>query len=299
MGSPPQVSVILPVYNREASVARAIDSVLAQTYRPFEVIVIDDGSTDGTRRVLDRYGSQITLLEQRHRGVYPARNLGCRQARGELLAFLDSDDAWRPDRLARQVPLMRGEVALVFGDVLCVPGGRTTFRIAPPRRGPAAAAQFAWCNFVPTISVLVRRDALEEIGGFAETTDASADYLAWFRIAWRHEIDYVDAVVADYSVHAGGISQDLGHALETRIELFSGQLAAAEEREMRVVLRRLLFNQATSLVLATVRGRARSVAHPLRLAWRTAAMAAGVEAALWLASFAMNQVRVRTRRLFS
>src|SRR5437773_1403121 len=101
-----RVSVILPVHNREATIERAIRSVLAQSYRSFELIVIDDGSTDGTRRVLDRFGSEIFVIEQAHAGAYVARNEGARHARGELLAFADSDDAWLPHLLASEVPLM-------------------------------------------------------------------------------------------------------------------------------------------------------------------------------------------------
>jgi len=94
----PLVSVILAVRNREGSVARAIASVLAQTYSPLELIVVDDGSTDGTRGVVERFGARVALLAQPHAGVYTARNAGLRHARGELVAFIDSDDAWFPDR---------------------------------------------------------------------------------------------------------------------------------------------------------------------------------------------------------
>jgi len=300
---PPLVSVILPVYNRETSISRAIESVLAQTYRPLELIVVDDGSTDGTRRVLEQFGSRITLLSQQHAGAYVARNLGLRHAAGELVAFIDSDDAWLPDRLSSQVPLMqREEVGLVFGDAVHVtPRGRTSatsFRVSPPHRG-RVAGEFAWANFVPTVTVLVRRRCLDEIGGFPETNALSADYLAWFRIALRHELDYVDAPVAEYTVHAEGISADLGRSIEARIALFSGELASAKDPATRATLRRLLFNLSLHLILAAARGRARSVVGPLRLAWRTASATAGLAAWPWTAAFAMNQVRLRTRRLFS
>src|SRR3954452_5019375 len=134
----PDVSVILPVYNREQTVARAIRSVLAQTSTPLELIVIDDGSTDGTHDVLDSFGSQITVIEQPHAGPYTARNRGLRAARGELIAFIDSDDARLPERLAAQMPLMvRPGVGLVFGRVVHVRPGEprrpfTSFQVAPP-----------------------------------------------------------------------------------------------------------------------------------------------------------------------
>jgi glycosyltransferase involved in cell wall biosynthesis len=299
----PLVSVILPVYNRESSISRAIESVLTQTYRSIELIVIDDGSTDDTMQVLERFGSRIMVLRQAHAGAYVARNFGMRHARGEFVAFIDSDDVWLPDRLSSQLPLMsRQEVGLVFGDAIHVtPGARTRltcFRVSPPRRG-RVAAEFAWSNFVPTVTVLVRRSCLDEIGGFPLAGALSADYLTWFRIALRHDLDYVDAPVAEYTVHPGGMSWDLGRSIEARIGMFSDELSRTSDEAARSVLTRLVFNLSLHLALAAIRGRARNVAHPLRLAWRTAAAAAPLNAWTWTAAFAMHQVRIRTRRLFA
>lgn len=296
--------MILPVYNREAYIERAVRSVLAQTYRSFELIVVDDGSTDGTRGVLDQFGDAIRVLEQPHSGAYAARNLGARQARADLLAFADSDDAWRPRLLALEVPLMRRpEVGLVFGDAIHVTpsdrgpaaGRLTCFQVSPPSRG-RVAARFAWANFVPTCTALVRRRCFEEVGGFSEASQVSSDYLTWYRIALRHELDYVDEVVAEYSVHAGGISYELGRAVEARMRLFGSEMAAAKDPAVRALLRRLLFNLSASLALAAMRGRARTVSHPLRLAVRTALANARSSIAPWAAAFAINQLRLRTQR---
>jgi glycosyltransferase involved in cell wall biosynthesis len=299
----PAVSVILAVFNRESTVARAIRGVLAQTWAPLELIVVDDGSTDGTRDVLHSFGSQITVIDQSHAGAYVARNRGVRHAQGELIAFIDSDDVWLPDRLALQMPLMnRAEVGLVFGDVVHVRPGRerkrfTSFQVAPPRRG-RVAAQFAWCNFVPTSTVLVRRSCLDEAGGFAEDVALSCDYLMWFRIALRHELDFVDRIVAEYTLSADSISADLGRSIEARIQLFSGELERTSDPATRNILKRLLFNLSWSLALAALRKRAGSVASPLRRARSTAMAAARLQAGPWTAAFAVNQLRIRTRRLF-
>jgi glycosyltransferase involved in cell wall biosynthesis len=299
----PAVSVILPVFNRESTVARAIRSVLAQTSAPLELIVVDDASTDGTRDVLDSFGSQITVIDQSHAGPYVARNRGLRHAQGELIAFIDSDDVWLANRLAWQMPLMnRAEVGLVFGDVVHVRPGRertrvTSFQVAPPRRG-RVAAQFAWCNFVPTSTVLVRRSCLDEAGGFAEDVALSCDYLMWFRIALRHELDFVDRIVAEYTLSADSISADLGRSIEARIQLFSGELERTSDPATRNILKRLLFNLSWSLALAALRKRAGSVASPLRRARSTAMAAARLQAGPWTAAFAVNQLRIRTRRLF-
>src|SRR3954452_15003770 len=98
----PLVSAIIPAHNAERFLAAAIDSVLAQTYQPIECIVVDDGSTDGTPAVARSYGDRIRLIPQEQRGVSAARNRGAAEARGELLAFLDADDRWLPERVERQ-----------------------------------------------------------------------------------------------------------------------------------------------------------------------------------------------------
>jgi hypothetical protein len=103
--------------------------------------------------------------------------------------------------------------------------------------------------------------------------------------------------VAEYTVHAGGISYDLGRSLEARIQLFSGELARTTDDGARAILRRLLFNLSLNLALAAVRGRAKTVAHPLRLAWQTASSITIARAAPWSAAFALHQLRTRAKRI--
>jgi glycosyltransferase involved in cell wall biosynthesis len=302
----PLVSVILAVRDRAYCVGRAVASVLGQDYAPLELIVVDDGSTDGTAAVVRSFGDRVRLITRGAEGVYAARNAGVRAARAELIAFIDSDDAWLPDKLAKQIPLMRPGVALVYGDTVHVTepregaprDGRTSFAVSPPFRGRAAAA-LVWWNFVPTCTVLVRRSALEAVGGFPEMLALSADYLAWFRIALQGELDFVDAPVAEYTVHADGISADLGRSLDARLQLFQAELARVRDPETRTLLRRLIFNLSFSLALAALRGRARTLSHPLRTAWRAARGAAGLSFGPWGAAFAARQARVRARRLFA
>src|SRR5213594_1840923 len=101
--SDPRVSVIVPAFNSEATIAETIESVLAQSFHSFEVIVINDGSTDRTSNVLSRFGSNITVIDQPNLGVSAARNRGARRGKGEFLAFLDSDDRWRADALSKLI----------------------------------------------------------------------------------------------------------------------------------------------------------------------------------------------------
>ena len=299
----PLVSVVLPTRDRASSVGRAVESVLAQTYRPLELLVVDDGSRDDTRSVLHAYDPEITVLAQGRRGVYEARNLALRHAAGELVAFIDSDDAWLPHRLASQVPLLdRPEVGLVFGDAVHVRPGvgpahrtRTCFDTTPPGRG-RVAGQFVRGNFVPTITVLVRRACLEQVGAFPTSHDVSADALTWFRIALRHELDFVPEVVAEYTVHEHGISWDLGRALQARIELFSEELSRTADAEVRTVLRQLVFSLALSLELAAARGRATSVPHAWRRAAQALRVASPMEATRWTAAFVVHQASARAAR---
>jgi glycosyltransferase involved in cell wall biosynthesis len=294
----------LPVRNRAAWIARAVESVLLQTYRPLELIVVDDGSTDSTLQVLRQFGSQISVLSQPPAGAYAARNAGLARARGEFVAFIDSDDAWLPSRLSVQMPLMsRPEVGLVFGDAHLVrpagdafarTGGRCA-QITPPHRG-RVAAQFIWGNFVPTVTVLARRRCFDEVGGFAPVA-LSADYLKWFQIASRCELDYVAEPIAEYTVHSDGISANLGETLRTRIQVFSDELSYTTDADTRAMLRRLLFNLSLHLGLAAVRGRAGRRSHAVKSASHLARSVGGFDASLWIAAFVYHQVQLRTSRL--
>jgi glycosyltransferase involved in cell wall biosynthesis len=303
MTSEPLVSVVLPVWNREEWVARAIASVRAQSYPRIELIVVDDGSTDGTCRVAQSFGRSLTLLRQPHRGPYAARNLGVRHAAGELIALIDSDDAWYPDRLERQIPLLRDPtVGLVFGDATLVDHdgtGRsvrslTAFQITPPRHG-WVMDHFAYGNFIPTSSVLVRRRCFWELGEFCERAQLSADFVMWFRIALRYRLEYVDAPLFEYALHAGGISRDLLAALRSRIELFEGMLGDAPDRRTRDELLRILFNLRLHLALARLR-RARGEAVGALADGARAFRLAPRASLAWAMGFVGNQVRVRLRR---
>jgi glycosyltransferase involved in cell wall biosynthesis len=300
----PLVSVLMPVFNRAAWVGRSIESVLAQTHPAIELIVVDDGSADATPSVLRGFADGIIVLTQDNLGPYAARNLGLGRARGQFIAFADSDDIWHPDKIARQLPLFADPaVGLVFADAAVVEGGpvafrpmgRTVFGNTAPARGRVQEA-FVRGNFVPTCTVVARRTCLEEIGGFDAESRLSADYLAWFRIARRHAFDYVDAPLADYSVHSGGISYDLGRALAARIGLFEKELGRCQGKEEAALVRRILFTLGLHLLLAAVRGRARSVDRPLARA-REAMRAADPRGALRaLGAFTLRNARLRTRR---
>ncbi|MGB3638416.1 MAG: glycosyltransferase family 2 protein [Rivularia sp. (in: cyanobacteria)] len=172
----PQVTVVIPTYNRAHLVKDAVESVLNQTYQNFELIVIDDGSTDNTREVLAFYKDKLTYIYQENQGRSAARNHGIKLAQGEYIAFLDSDDVWFPDKLERQVPVLESappNVVLVHGykcivdqNLQPVPGWelklRKLYTLAEKGEETYENYLHSSCNF--TSSILVRKTAIIEIG---------------------------------------------------------------------------------------------------------------------------------------
>jgi glycosyltransferase involved in cell wall biosynthesis len=188
----PRVSVIIPTYNRAALVAEAAASVLAQTYRDYELLVVDDGSTDGTGEALAALGVAIKLLRQpRRRGVSAARNLGVATAGGEWLAFLDSDDLWLPGKLERQMAFMGAHPRFLLSQTEET-WVRRGVRVNPPRNhrkegGRIFLRSLERCLVSPSAVVLHRR-LFDEHGGFDEDLPAAEDYDLWLRLSWRYEI---------------------------------------------------------------------------------------------------------------
>ena len=191
----PIVSVIIPAYNRAATIGRSIDSVLAQGYRPIELIVVDDGSTDQTVEVVRRYGAQVTLICQPNGGPSSARNNGVANSKGEFIAFLDSDDTWEPAKLQLQMQLMvlggSRVPCCVCNALTMVDDVRigTSFGLAEV---DCDLATGYWLNPAELVStrfilfnqvVVIRRDTFEKIGGFKEHMRLLEDHDLAFRLS--------------------------------------------------------------------------------------------------------------------
>jgi Glycosyl transferase family 2 len=183
--TPPAVSVILPTYQRRDWVCRAVRSVFAQRYSDWELIVVDDGSTDGTGEALRAFGPRLRYLWQENRGVSAARNAGLRLARGEIVAFLDSDDRWLPDHLETVVAVLerRPDAVLVSTCPRSDVAGRDR---AGDARLLDALPLLLVDNFVGTPSgIAARRDQLLAVGGFDEGMMVLEDGELWLRLATR------------------------------------------------------------------------------------------------------------------
>jgi glycosyltransferase involved in cell wall biosynthesis len=185
----PTVSVVIPAYNAAWCVGKAIDSVLAQDCGDREVIVVNDGSTDDTISVLTGYGDAIRVIDQRNGGMSNARNAGIRTARGEFIAFLDSDDWWLPGKLTRQVELLRGRPDLGFcscaARVEDMEGRLLNLWACPTWQEPFVAHLFGSGADVPgsCSAVLARRALVVQVGAFDETLRGAEDPDLWIRLA--------------------------------------------------------------------------------------------------------------------
>ncbi|MBW2572599.1 MAG: glycosyltransferase [Deltaproteobacteria bacterium] len=191
----PQVSVIIPTYNRGWIIKEAIDSVLAQDYTEFELIVVDDGSTDHTADVLDSYRNVIKVLSQKNKGVSAARNRGIAEASGKFIAFLDSDDLWLSQKLSAQI-----EFFTQTPDALICQTEEVWIRngliVNPKKRhkkpsGMIFEPSLALCLVSPS-AVMIRRSLLEIVGNFDETLPACEDYDLWLRISCRFPVYRID-----------------------------------------------------------------------------------------------------------
>lgn len=206
----PRVSVIIPTYNAGQTICQAIDSVLRQTYTDYEIVVVDDGSTDDTKARLERYGNAIRYIYQENKERSAARNNGIRHARGEYIAFLDADDFWTPEKLAKQVTFLNQhqELGVVFSWARAVgPSGNTlrTMGTQFPLEGAEGMDMFPYLvmgTSPPALTVIARRACIEEAGMFDEQVSQIEDWDLWLRIALRWHFGFVSEVLAYYRLSA-------------------------------------------------------------------------------------------------
>jgi len=191
----PEVSVIIPTYNRAGMLGDAVGSVLGQTFRDYELIVVDDGSSDDTPRLLASWADKITALRTRRQGVAAARNYGVSNSAGRYLAFLDSDDLWLPEKLECQLSAHRvhPEMRISHTDEIWVRKGR---RVNPKdkhakRGGWIFQYSLPMCRISPS-SVIIERTLFEEVGGFDRRFCVCEDYELWLRITAANQVLYLD-----------------------------------------------------------------------------------------------------------
>ena len=207
----PDVAVVVPTRDRTPTLRRAIASVFAQTHRPSQVIVVDDGSRDHDASWLRQEFPGVELIRIRHGGVSAARNRGVEATTCEWVAFLDSDDEWRPEKLERQLGELRRrrEFVICHTDEVWIRNGR---RVNPAKRhaklgGSIFQRCLPLCIISPS-SVILKRSLLAKVGGFDETLPVCEDYDLWLRICCQHPVLFVDEpLVIKYGGHADQLSK--------------------------------------------------------------------------------------------
>lgn len=283
------VSVVIPTYNCERWIAQTLDSVLAQTWRPLEVIVVDDGSTDRTPDIVADYGPPVQLMRQRNQGVCVARNRGFERSRGEFVCFLDHDDHWFPWKLQRQVEAFaaRPETGVVFTSfalwlpeqgIFPSPHTLAPANDAPPEHDPDFSGwiyhQFLLDCWALTSTAMIRRAAFVRSGGFDVALPYSEDWDLWLKLSREVPFVKLDRVSTLYRQHPGQGNRVL-REVDYRTRLLEATaarwgLASADGRAVPApVFRQRLARYHLQFALHHLQQRSRRVAlRSLMRAWR-------------------------------
>jgi glycosyltransferase involved in cell wall biosynthesis len=303
MAQPPRVSAIIPTYNRRELVQRAIDSALAQTLPLHEIVVVDDGSTDGTGDALKaRYGERITYVWQSNAGVSAARNAGMAMARGELFALLDSDDLWAPEKTERQCAYLDAnpQIGMVVCDVARVDADGQPFDFF--RRRDVIASD-GWVlgdllmnpALIPA-SAMLRREVFADVGGFDPALRTAEDIDFFLRVARRWQVGVSEGAMVRAMRGHEGLSAE-SSTYDDYVRVMERVVAACEGTVPEDVRRRALsaayVRNARGLML---RGRWRDACTLAARAWRAAPDAAARRDTAGLAGFALRRLAVRTLR---
>lgn len=232
-----RATLIIATHDHARFLPEAIDSALAQTLPGLRVVVVDDGSTDETPAVLQRYGDRIVALRQANRGLSAARNAGLARAAGDYVGFLDADDLLAPTKLEQQARILDADpgIGWSYCDVRIVDELTGEARLASERFDYRSRAldgrlfqELVRGNFIPGMAPLVRRSVLESVGRFDEALTALEDWDLWLRLALVAEARYLPAVLATYRWHREGMSRDRTRMDENRFRVIEKLSARAE-----------------------------------------------------------------------
>jgi glycosyltransferase involved in cell wall biosynthesis len=234
----PLVSVIIPTYNRDWIVGEAIDSVLDQDFDDYELMVVDDGSDDRTPQILAAYGNRITVLHQPNRGVSAARNRGIAAAAGRLIAFLDSDDLWLPQKLSTQARFFAENPDAVINQTE-ERWIRNGVRVNPKKRhlkfsGMIFERSLALCLVSPS-AVMIKKSLFDTVGVFDEDLPACEDYDLWLRISCRYPVHLIDTeLIVKRGGHADQLSRAPGldqYRIQSLMKLLESNLLAPQQQQ--------------------------------------------------------------------
>ena len=243
----PKVSVVIPTYNYAQYIKEAIDSVLVQTHKDCEIIVVDDGSTDDTKGVVSQCGPDVKYIYQKNQGVSAAKNIGIRNSEGEYIAILDSDDLWLPSKIEKQIRLFEANsgLGLVYSDGLVFGeerpwddfslGGNMNFY-----RG-RIFDKLILGNFIPSTSALIKRDCFDKVGLFDINLGVCEDWDMWLRISLHYEVDYVDELLVKRRKHRGSLVTKVEVMEESALKMLNNIFL---EKNVPSILKRKAYSNA-------------------------------------------------------
>lgn len=245
--APPRVSVVIPAYNSAQYLGEAVQSIFDQTFDDYEIIVVDDGSTDNTRDLVESYGGRVRYVHQENGGASKARNRGIAEARGAYIAFLDADDCWEPDKLEKQVSLLERNpnLGMVFTDAVGFDENGLLPRMGRKKSllldGDVACNIFMYSG-VGTPSVMVPRMVFDKVGVFDEQLFLAEDDNMWIRIAAEYPVQLIDEPLTKVRDHPNRTTRDksrLFRMILDNAEVLASKYGKASDRIMRVLPRKL------------------------------------------------------------
>lgn len=230
----PKVSIITAAYNHVSFVRDSVESAQNQTYRDFEHIVVDDGSTDGTAEVLQSFGNRINYIRQENRGTHSTINAAIRASAGEYIAILDSDDAWLPQKLERQMPVFDQcpGAGMVYSQAYLIDAHGALADNGQPAGTDVGASPYEALLkeiCIPVLTAVIRRKCFDEIGFFDEHLKALSDWEFWLRLSLKWPIVFIPEPLAMYRVHEHNTFSSLsrsGHVTRERLSILKNAAAA-------------------------------------------------------------------------
>lgn len=232
------ISVVIPSYNRKEFLKRSIDSAINQTKKPFEIIVVDDGSTDGTETMIKSDYDFVKFIKQKNKGVSAARNIGIKVSIGEWICFLDSDDEWKKDKLEKQINAMKSNPGYKFfhSNEIWIKNG---IRINQKKKhkkygGDIFDKCLDMCRISPS-SVMIDKTVFDEVGNFNEDLVVCEDYELWLRICDKYRVFFIDEpLIIKYGGHQGQLSYSIesieNHRIKALEYLILGNLNRKNKR---------------------------------------------------------------------
>ena len=234
-----QVSVIIPTYNRAEFIYLAITSVLNQTFQDYEIVIVDDGSTDNTVSVVNGFSCDKVryIKHDRNKGEAESRNTGIKSSQGEFIAFIDDDDEWLPEKLDDQIKLMSQcgkQVGGIYTGILTIDreSGDIVDQIIPQKRGYIYNDLLVEnCVFTPS-TILLRRECFEKVGLFDRNIKYGPDYDMWIRIAKEYQFEYIKEPLVRYYIHNNKLSGNYGKFIEGAEEILGkyGEILSRHKR---------------------------------------------------------------------